>query len=449
MTEHLSHGEIEQYRSGGGAPAELLAFDDHLARCKECRERATQIENANELLSSLRFELNRSGAEEVEHLAFEELSAYVDDSLGAVEKEMAESHLAVCTSCEREVRALRDFKETASPQFNKSYAPAASQSSPSKPRRSVLSFLWPRGLSANPLRAAFAVAAVLVIAVGSVWLLWKLRTNESRQVAQVPTASPTATAITSGADQNTNVGNNSQPDVTQTPEEGATPILLALNDGGGRVTLDAEGNLAGVESLAPAQAEAVKTALRTQRVANPAALAGVGSRGGVLRGGGQPGENFVVRSPVGVIVESARPQLRWNALAGATSYKVSVYDSNFDVVAASPAVTANSWTVSRSLARGKIYSWQVSALKDGEEIKSPRPPAPEAKFKVLDGATFVGIQQARRAYPNSHLTLGVLYAQAGLLDEAEHEFNALLRANPKSDVAQKLLNNVRAAGNAK
>jgi hypothetical protein len=45
--------------------------------------------------------------------------------------------------------------------------------------------------------------------------------------------------------------------------------------------------------------------------------------------------------------------------------------------------------------------------------------------------------------------LGVLYAQAGLLDDAEREFSALLRANPKSEVARKLLSNVRATKSAK
>lgn len=44
----------------------------------------------------------------------------------------------------------------------------------------------------------------------------------------------------------------------------------------------------------------------------------------------------------------------------------------------------------------------------------------------------------------SHLTLGVLYAQAGLLDDAERELQLLLRANPQSALAQKLLRGVRA-----
>jgi hypothetical protein len=38
---------------------------------------------------------------------------------------------------------------------------------------------------------------------------------------------------------------------------------------------------------------------------------------------------------------------------------------------------------------------------------------------------------------------GVFYAQAGLLDEAEREFSVLLNANPKSPVAQGLLQSIK------
>ena len=163
----------------------------------------------------------------------------------------------------------------------------------------------------------------------------------------------------------------------------------------------------------------------------------------MLRGDPQAGDTFAVRSPIGVVIEAARPTLRWDALAGATSYKVTIYDPNFNVVASTPPLTTTSWTVSQPLVRGKIYSWQVTALKADQEIKSPKPPAPEARFKVLDAAKAGEIEQARRALANSHLALGVLYARAGLLNDAEREFNALLRANPGSEVARKLLSDVR------
>jgi anti-sigma factor RsiW len=450
VTEHLSLDEIEQYRRGRAAsPARLLALDDHLALCAACRSKATEMENVNELLLSLKSDLSEADTQTSEHLTSEQLAAYVDDSLVEVDREIAENHLTVCRACEREARELMDFKATITPQLNERHEPATSQLSASQPGRKLLSSLWPQAWSASPLRAAVVAAAVLLLTVGSAWLIWKRVSNEDRQVAQSEGA---PTAPVANNDQSTNAGNSSQPDVTptqQTHEEGATDIVLALNDGGGSVTLDADGNLSGLETLAPAQAEAVKTALRTQRVVNPSTLAGIGTRGGVLRGDeGQGSETFIVRSPIGVIVETPRPTLRWDALDGAT-YTVTIYDSNFNPITTSGALVSPSWTPPRALARGQIYSWQVTALKQGVETKSPRPPAPEAKFKVLEGGKAAEIQRVRRSQPNSHLALGVLYAQAGLLDDAEREFNALLRANPKSEIARKLLNNVRNAKNAR
>jgi hypothetical protein len=85
----------------------------------------------------------------------------------------------------------------------------------------------------------------------------------------------------------------------------------------------------------------------------------------------------------------------------------------------------------------------VKAVKDSREFKAPSRGAPQAKFRVLDEARASELAQARRAYPSSHLTLGLLYLQAGLLDEAEREFRALEEANPNSELAQRLLKQAR------
>jgi hypothetical protein len=76
---------------------------------------------------------------------------------------------------------------------------------------------------------------------------------------------------------------------------------------------------------------------------------------------------------------------------------------------------------------------------DGQVVTSPVLPAPPAKFQVLARARLEELQRVRRVYPAAHLTLGVLYAQAGLEAEAAREFQLLVRANPQSDVARKLL----------
>jgi predicted Zn-dependent protease len=145
------------------------------------------------------------------------------------------------------------------------------------------------------------------------------------------------------------------------------------------------------------------------------------------------------------VVDTDRPIFRWRSLIGATAYTVHVFDANFRKVVDSTSQLETEWRVSQPLERGRIYSWQVVAIKEGKELLSPTPPAPEAKFKVLEQAPADELARARRDNANSHLVLGTLYAQAGLLDEAEAEFKALASANPNSEVIQKLLKTVRAA----
>ena len=107
-------------------------------------------------------------------------------------------------------------------------------------------------------------------------------------------------------------------------------------------------------------------------------------------------------------------------------------------------ISQTEWTIPDSLERGRTYSWQVTAIKDGERIKSPTTPAPEARFIVLNASEAAELKKAKKKYYNSHLLLGVLYARAGLLDDAEWEFQALARANPKSAEAKNFLRNIEA-----
>jgi hypothetical protein len=130
-------------------------------------------------------------------------------------------------------------------------------------------------------------------------------------------------------------------------------------------------------------------------------------------------------------------------LDGAAGYVVEVYDAQFNPASSSPRLTAARWTAP-PLARGQVYSWQVKAIRDGQEFIAPGPPAPQAKFRILDQATAAEIARARRDYGPSHLLLGLLSARAGLLAEAEQEFRMLQKANPDSEVARKLLASVSA-----
>jgi hypothetical protein len=219
-------------------------------------------------------------------------------------------------------------------------------------------------------------------------------------------------------------------------------IAVTLNDGGRQVRLDREGNLAGLGNLFPLERRAVRTALTTGQLDLPSELTQLSSKAGVLMSGKTDGVSFALLSPVGTVVRDSRPVFHWQSLDGANAYTVNIYDSRFSKVATSSQLSGTEWAIQTSLERGAIYIWQVTAIKDGVEVKSPVKPAPEARFKILEQAKADELERVRRAHSNSHLILGTLYSQAGLLDEAEREFQALLAANPRSAIAQKLLRGV-------
>jgi hypothetical protein len=444
MTEHLSQEIIEQYRQRSLPAAELIAADDHLAACAECRQRldaAYPAQAVQSVSSSFVRELREAAAARPEHLRYEQLAAYVDKELDGADRELVESHLSHCQRCAEEMTELRAFAAELSVYPDKQYAPAAEPKLLEKAGAASLvqwwQSFWQSASLAFSLRAA-AVAALVVVLALAATLLWRNR-NSAPQLAGRDTPTPAPATPSPGAQPNT-------PDNSSSP----APVLLALNDGGGRIVLDSAGNLTGAESFSAADQQRIITALRTRRAGVPASLGDIISSSSPTMGGGSE-EKFAVISPVGIVITKDRPVLRWEPLRGAESYRVEISDieARYREVAASPTLTATEWKVDRALPRGRNYSWQVIAVKEGKEVKAPSGDQAEPKFRVLEKSKLSEIERVRKASPKSHLALGLLYAQAGLLDEAEAEFRALTAANPQSAEARSLLRDVQSKRRAK
>jgi len=100
------------------------------------------------------------------------------------------------------------------------------------------------------------------------------------------------------------------------------------------------------------------------------------------------------------------------------------------------------WT-SPALRRGMIYSWEVVAVRNGQEVRSPVAPAPRAQFKILEAEKLLELTNLKKHKPISHLTLGLTFARFGLLVEAEGQLQILARENPNSPIATRLLRTVQ------
>jgi hypothetical protein len=420
MPEHLSEQMIERYRRRSLPADELFAVDDHLSSCEACRHRAVSLAEPDRAFSALQTNLRAAGSA-ASHLSYEQMAGFVDGDLDDVQKEIVASHLDLCAVCDGEIQDLRAFKPEVEPLVH--HVPVMAQQVT----------LWQRLSPFGPnyrwvWRAAVASLVISFVAVAALLYLRQKRIRDVAETAQAipqPTNPPSPIAT---------------PSVSQ-PESG--DIAFEISDGSRRVTVDKQGQLAGLEALTASSQRSVRAALMTGQIDAPSTLGTIAGKRGTLMGGAD-GVAFQLTSPVGKIIRENRPIFRWKPLSGSRTYTVSLLDSNYNVVATSPLLTATEWKPSRPLPRGVVYSWQVTAHKDEQEITAPAPPAPEAKFKVLDTAKLSEIQQAEAAYPDSHLTRGVLYAEAGLLEEAEREFRLVIKANPNSEAARKLLQQVRA-----
>jgi hypothetical protein len=224
----------------------------------------------------------------------------------------------------------------------------------------------------------------------------------------------------------------------------STATVAELNDGEQTIAVDSAGNVTGLDHLTPTEAHLVKETLLAQNMTRPAELAELVGEHGALRGSPNVGQSFRLLSPARTVTADDRPTFKWESMPGATSYRVYVGDSENREAVSSEELSSSSteWTPSTSLPRGRVYTWVVIAKVNGGDVIAPAASQSEMKFKVLSADALRELTKLQHS-ERSHLMMGIFYARAGMLEEAEREFTALVRFNPKSPVALKLLRRVQ------
>ncbi len=139
-----------------------------------------------------------------------------------------------------------------------------------------------------------------------------------------------------------------------------------------------------------------------------------------------------VLRPVSEAVEETQPVLSWSPAFGEPPYTVSVSDERGLVIARAQGIQNTSWMVLTPLRRGGEYTWQVTVMGATEQ----------ASFRVLDDGQMMLWRAMLAAHRDSHLVIGLVAQQLGMLAIAEREYTALTKAYPDSDTAALLLNNV-------
>lgn len=453
MSDHPSLPLLAQYRKRTLFPADFLEVHRHILSCSACYEKCNSPQQFKEDYESLRAALLPQPEEAPYHLSPDEASRYFERRLDHIDLEIVESHLEFCETCADKVRRL---KEEAGVVASQTSSDNTGLSIGAKAARRVLPSSIASASHRMPWGRVAALAAVVCVMLGATLLLGsKLFKRLEVAVAPLPEAVDNGQGVR-GANSSPNVGGqgNARDPSTGTerveaakvetrPEISAARELLVLNDRGRRLALDERGNLSGADGLAPDLQQSIKRMLSTGRVPRAAYAAELRGSRSTLLGEAENGASFRLLSPVGKVVPGNRPSFTWQPLAGASSYTVTVVDARLNEVMTSGPLTTTNWRAGKPLLSGDTYSWQVMAVKDGKQIVSPVLPSPPARFKILEQERVRELEQARKTYANSHLALAVLYAEAGLRDEAESELRALLKANPQSRVVRNLLRDIK------
>ncbi len=413
MSEHLSQAQLAGYTRRTLDAHELLAVDRHLASCDMCHERLTHmLPAATKAAISPSFESGEGRF----HLDYDQhLQPYVDGKVDDIDREIVDSHVALCSKCATDLRDLLAFKQQPVRTI------VGADRTPSRWNQ------W--SLLPNPAWAIAAVTAVFIAAIAV--FLWT-RGPSAQRVAEVEPPAP---------DKPAQVPEKQQPSPVPAPAH--EEPLIALNDAGGQVVVNQRGRLEGLEQLPADLRESVERVLAARQLRPSPALTEWTTGAANLRGTLEQQSTFAPLDPTDVVIETDRPTFRWRALDGASHYIVAVFDSKLRQVGSSGPVTGTEWTIPNPLARGVIYSWQISALKGETTIVSPKPPLPEARFKILDQSAVDTLAKLKASAGSSHLAMGVFYWKHGLIEKSEREFQALLKANPKSTAVAKLLASIR------
>jgi hypothetical protein len=292
------------------------------------------------------------------------------------------------------------------------------------------------------IAAAVALVSFAVIALFVMWRLKSTVTLPGREIAvqNQPTPAPSPSVTTPGVAPSPNLAANPNGP-NEGPPQPPKGSVVSVKDGANEIALDKAGNVTGVESLPAESRMAVKSALEGEKLDRPDVLDDLATAQVAVRGPNGVEEPMKIVYPRNAVIAEAQPKLRWAASRTAAAYRIEIADEGFHQVAKSQDLPASTltWTPTSPLKRGMVYTWTIRAVNQNGALSSV---TSQGKFKVLaeDGNSRLN---RLKFTSQSHLALGLFYAREGMIAQAEREFGVLVKENPDSSVAKRLLSEVR------
>jgi len=430
MTHHLSTLQVQQLCVSALPEDELVAAAVHTTECQSCHERFVEELKRQRGSTPFNFTLEPEFWFQHDHVNFEQLVALADKTLDQDTEEIINIHLKTCESCREDVRSFLAYRNATAREMNVSFGPINYESTYDVPTRR-----WWQRFQTRP---AYAVAAIVFVVIAV--LIGVIALNRRSGPLEANKQEHENPDI----ERSPGVSSSPAPSVVSSPSSGANSEKVAiLKDSLGEVTIAKNGRITGLDELPENNRQYIARAAVSEQLEPADVLRHLSGEQSGLRGNDNGRQGFRLLYPVRRVVIADRPLFRWESLSGVSSYRVYVLDVNGNPVDESEELppTKTQWKAPAPLPRGQVFSWTVVAVVDGKKVVSPSASAPEMKFAVLSAENFQELTSLKKS--NSHLALGVFYARAGLLNEAEREFQSLLKLNPQSELARKLLQSVR------
>ncbi|HMX27257.1 MAG TPA: hypothetical protein PKC13_16785 [Blastocatellia bacterium] len=402
MAEHLSNETIQLYLHRELAAESRFNADIHFADCSSCRERLGEGDKLQALYQAFQADLTISTEETCRHLTDEEVLAYLKNRLGAVEMEIATSHLVWCEECQFEVKQMRivaselDFR----------------QGQTKRPLKQIL------GKAIARIRQLFQIRglrleylAPLALLGAGAFLSWRYfsRQNHPAEMSQNVLQPTQNLAIVSGSPL---------PEIT-TSERGLSDTA-AFSDSFKWLRSEDQALFARVREHGKLE---IPKALTQQSEASM---------------GRKQEKSFRLLGPGNVFIRGTQPTLKWEAYEDVTRYRVIVSKKGVSLTTvASVFVTGTEWKPDRPLERNYHYTWQVITQENGKDIYGFWQDRPVAEFFVIGEDELARVRQAEKNYqentdPMARIALATRYAKAGLVEDAKRELKNFPTEHPQA-----------------
>ena len=414
MDTHLSTEEIRGYLRRRLTRDDFNRVGEHVHSCASCyQDFLAELQER----FPIEIDLDELAGLKGWHLEGEELAAYVEGRMDELNFECASLHLEECGSCMEKASAAFEYRLE--------YPRLVTNARLKQP--STWSRYLPSVLSISLPRLRLAAAAVLLFALALIaWTVLQSKSEKSQLAGARPpetvSPDPTPHQPTVPVQPGPGVGSDIDPKIDR-----AAP---------GQVAANSQGHGTGH------QEDEIERALIAKNLAMPPAIEMLERTPAIaVRGNRASIQSFTIVRPFTTLINNDRPRFSWTTLSGATSYTVSVYDADLHLVETSEPLQETQWLMPNRLEAGIVYTWTVTALKDGQEIIAPASPA-RAEFKILGKPELRKLNRMVNR-TTSHAVRGVLFAKAGLLDEAEKEFQTHLDLRPADERVKGLLRIVK------